>query len=628
MNRRRLRTTTALAVAAVVLPLSTAGAAEYDHGQTAIVGPTEAATFAAASSGGSGNDIVFNGRGSYHSVGLSQYGARAQAIAGRTSSEIVRYYYSGTTVSERSPDENIRVGVVHDTPRIRVIGRNGKITVRSVGYSHTINGGTPIDVTVRSNSRCDITTGGAATPLETDVRCPTFDPTGQAEVTLPSGSSGWSSNPYRSYGRAAVVDLVPDQLASGGWRLDVVVHAPLEQYLYGLAEVPYSWEPAALRAQAIAGRSFALFAMETRDPATQGCSCHVWDSQRDQVYKGHDRETSARWADWKAAVDGTAKLVVTAAPGQDGYGDTADGVVQAFYSASSHGRTENKHEVFYATEWDYMLSVDDDWSLEAPNNYYASWSVAVDRATVASKVGLPSVDSVAVTERRASGSAKTVVFRGGGQAKTLSADEVRWTFGLLSNGFGIGDEQWGGVAPPPPSDLFTDDDNSVHESNIDWLANQKITLGCNPPENTRFCPDASVTRGQMAAFLTRALDLPAGSRTFSDSKGTTFESEIAALAKAGITVGCNPPTNDRFCPTQPVTRAQMATFLTRALDLPSGSSGRFTDVSKGSTHEGSIGSLAKAGITEGCNPPTNDRFCPEAAVTRAQMATFLNRALG
>ena len=70
----------------------------------------------------------------------------------------------------------------------------------------------------------------------------------------------------------------------------------------------------------------------------------------------------------------------------------------------------------------------------------------------------------------------------------------------------------------------------------------------------------------MAAFLDRALNLDNPDKdTFSDDDGSIFESNIEALAEAGITKGCNPPLNTRYCPNQPVTRAQMAAFLNRAL---------------------------------------------------------------
>jgi hypothetical protein len=55
-------------------------------------------------------------------------------------------------------------------------------------------------------------------------------------------------------------------------------------------------------------------------------------------------------------------------------------------------------------------------------------------------------------------------------------------------------------------DWFTDDDSSIFEHDIDCLATAGVTKGCNPPDNTRYCPTSYVTRGQMAAFLHRALD--------------------------------------------------------------------------------------------------------------------------
>jgi hypothetical protein len=72
----------------------------------------------------------------------------------------------------------------------------------------------------------------------------------------------------------------------------------------------------------------------------------------------------------------------------------------------------------------------------------------------------------------------------------------------------------------------------------------------------------------MAAFLTRALQLPAytGPDRFVDDDNSVFEGAIERLAQAGITLGCNPPTNNRFCPNDFVTRGQMAAFLKRALN--------------------------------------------------------------
>ncbi len=173
--------------------------------------------------------------------------------------------------------------------------------------------------------------------------------------------------------------------------------------------------------------------------------------------------------------------------------------------------------------------------------------------------------------------------------------------------------------------FFTDDDDSIHLRAIEAIAAEGITRGCNPPTNDRYCPKSTVTREQMASFLVRALDLPAGTATFTDTADSIHAADIAALATAGITKGCNPPNNTRYCPTSTVTREQMASFLTRALDLPAATS-TFTDLGD-SVHAADIGALAAAGITKGCNPPDNTRYCPKNPVTREQMASFLTRAL-
>lgn len=182
-----------------------------------------------------------------------------------------------------------------------------------------------------------------------------------------------------------------------------------------------------------------------------------------------------------------------------------------------------------------------------------------------------------------------------------------------------------GAAGLPGS--FVDDDGNVHEVDIEAIAATGITRGCNPPANHYFCPDDHVTRGQMAAFLRRALGLPAATRDwFGDDTRSVFQDDINALAEAGITRGCNPPLNNRFCPDDPVERGQMAAFLRRAFGYPPGTTDRFID-DDGSVFEADIDAIADAGITAGCNPPTNDHYCPLDLVERDQMASFLSRAL-
>jgi uncharacterized delta-60 repeat protein len=174
---------------------------------------------------------------------------------------------------------------------------------------------------------------------------------------------------------------------------------------------------------------------------------------------------------------------------------------------------------------------------------------------------------------------------------------------------------------PDTVDSFDDDNGSVHEADIEALAASGITRGCG---ERLFCPRDSVTRDQMAAFLQRAVPLPypAGDPdSFSDDDGSVFESDIEALAASGVTRGC---AEELFCPSAPVTRGQMAAFLVRALGLerPAGDPDTFAD-DNGSVFESDIEALAASGITRGCGPQS---FCPDDPVTREQMASFLVRA--
>lgn len=180
----------------------------------------------------------------------------------------------------------------------------------------------------------------------------------------------------------------------------------------------------------------------------------------------------------------------------------------------------------------------------------------------------------------------------------------------------------------PPGGTFVDDDGAILEPGIEAIAAESITVGCNPPFNDKFCPDRTLSRAEMATMIARALPLPATTADyFIDDTGHVLEGAINRIAEQAITVGCNPPANDKFCPDRELTRAEAATLLARAFELPPSSVNHFID-DEGHILEGAINRIADAGITAGCNPPSNDSFCPERALTRAEMATMLARAMG
>lgn len=171
-----------------------------------------------------------------------------------------------------------------------------------------------------------------------------------------------------------------------------------------------------------------------------------------------------------------------------------------------------------------------------------------------------------------------------------------------------------------PVSAFTDDDGSVHERDIETLAATRITVGCGP---ALFCPGDNVTRAQMASFLRRALgNVPDTTRDyFRDDEASVHESDINAMAVLGVVFGC---TGAEYCPDSPLTRAEMAAFMYNTDLLPTVVSNppRFEDVPRGHDFYQEVESIAHAGVTFGCSPTL---YCPTNPVTREQMASFLVR---
>ena len=194
--------------------------------------------------------------------------------------------------------------------------------------------------------------------------------------------------------------------------------------------------------------------------------------------------------------------------------------------------------------------------------------------------------------------------------------------------FGGGSFGGGFVSPPgssfPPAG-FGDTTGHRFAAAVRWLAAQGITAGCAPGS---FCPDTPVTRAQMASFLARALELDPAQQPagFTDvDPQSAHATNIDALHAAGITAGCTQQPL-QYCPDSPVPRAQMASFLARALELdPAQQPAGFTDVDPQSPHATNIDALHAAGITAGCTQQPL-QYCPDSPVPRAQMAAFLFRA--
>ena len=215
----------------------------------------------------------------------------------------------------------------------------------------------------------------------------------------------------------------------------------------------------------------------------------------------------------------------------------------------------------------------------------------------------------------------------------------RYSCGLRSDG---SVECWGSVfsamlpagSDDVPGTGTVSDDAGVHQAAIDAVRDRYEGLfdgtGCDD-RSGGLCPSEPLQRWEMAVWLVRILDEegPPEPETvhFDDiDDGIWWAAYTQRLAELGITSGCATQPA-RYCPQDSVTRAQMATFLVRAFDLPPGPVAGFSDVAATNVHAANINALAQAGITSGCATQPA-RYCPQDSVTRAQMATFIARATG
>jgi hypothetical protein len=182
------------------------------------------------------------------------------------------------------------------------------------------------------------------------------------------------------------------------------------------------------------------------------------------------------------------------------------------------------------------------------------------------------------------------------------------------------------ITDDDPSTPFADTAGSAFLAYINAIAGAGITTGCG---SGNYCPSQNVTREQMAAFIIRAVEgepAACASAPFTDvATGSAFCKYIKRMLELNITTGCG---NSNYCPSQNVDRQQMAAFIVRAVEgnpVPGycGSTSPFGDVLPSSSFCGPIKRLLELNITTGCG---NGNYCPTQSVTRDQMAAFLARA--
>jgi hypothetical protein len=579
----------------------------------------------------------FDGGGWGHGVGLSQFGALAQAEEGRNETQILKHYYKDTSVVSMpaghwsTQAKGLWVGLVSNTTTVNLAAIGGPVTIcQPAGTCPPPAPYAPpefTDVTIDPGESWKFEINGA-NKTQCRFRKASPDPVGNlnwhecdAALTKADNTDTRFVVNGKEYARGTL-RFTP---SSAGFH--AVVTLDLETYLYGLAEVPSSWPQEALQAQAIIGRSYAVATAAERGGANgsgklSSCGCHLRSTTADQAYAGWAKEGGTAGASWVKAVNDTGGVILTHP--QSNY---AFDIAKAFYSSSNGGASENVEFVWGGAALPWLRSVEDPWSADPSINPLARWTVVVPSSKVESAFGWDSVTLVQVTSGPP-GAVVRFTGRSGGAnvTKDLWGDQLRLFLG--ANAY----RRDGAATRVSPYVItvrykgpFLDIAGNIFENAINWLAQEGITVGCNPPSNTNYCPDDAVTRGEMAVFISRAMNLPAPqSDHFNDDTGRFYEGAANRLFEAGITVGCG---TNRYCGERTLPRGEMAAFLARILKLPNTTTDYFVD-DKGSMFENAINKIAEAKITVGCNPPANDRFCPTDDVTRGQMAAFFKRVWG
>lgn len=355
------------------------------------------------------------GAGFGHAVGMSQWGAYGMAKAGYDAAGIVTYYYTGTTVTPVQDDMDARINLLYHVSGAKVrtqaldpTGGTIEVTVGAtvVGggisdeFRFSVNGPAVSVQKISAGVVTDLGTAPTVTVRWAGTRTPGTAAGGPTLLTVAGPSTSLDSAALRY--RFGYVEVIPVS-TSDGVKLNVVNSVRIhDEYLYGISEVSSSWPEAAMQAQVLAARTYAL--SKVSRGVRQACSCNMDDGggpYYDQTFTGWIKASSAKGNRWVDAVNATA------ASANGGLAILFNGQpISAFYSASSGGATQSVKDV-WGGNLPYAVSVPDPWALNG-DNPDTSWTVNASQAQMARVFGLDAVTKVDVTERFVSGAVKTV----------------------------------------------------------------------------------------------------------------------------------------------------------------------------------------------------------------------------
>lgn len=418
-------------------------------------GPAATARVDARTATAGSATFIVTGHGWGHGVGLSQYGAYGYAQKGTGYAKIVLHYFPGTELGD-APVSRVRVLLTSGVATLPIGSASDFRVKDATGAVHDVAAG-KYTLTPALKLKVDGATTAKALPG------PLLFQPGTSPLQL--------KHLYRG---SVQVDLVSGKLRA-------INFVNLEQYLYGVvpSEMPYTWHPEALKAQAVVARSYAL---ATR----RSGAFDLYPDTRSQVYLGLEHERPST----NAAVDATAGEVVLY-EGQ---------VAKTYFFSSSGGRTASAEDV-WGEAVPYLVSVPDPYDTISPHHTWGP--VAFTGAKLAKMMKLKGRVVDVQTEVNSSGRMKTLTMVGTTGNVTVAASSLRQRLGVRSTWFTVGvlslsapstavvygsRAQLSGIARGLPSAILQQLDDTAWKdlSKVKATKDGAIALSIKPPVTTRY----------------------------------------------------------------------------------------------------------------------------------------------
>ncbi len=453
-----------------------------------------------------------------------------------------------------------------------------------------------------------------------------------------------------------VLKLRSQSLSQG---FHVVLAVNLEKYLYGLAEMPSNWNIKALEAQALVGRSYAVFHyLDENIPSLANnldaglsekqkayCWCHIGSTASSQYYYGYLKEISG--PNWVQAVNNTSGKVIT----YDG-SYTRSGVIQAFYSSSTGGKTNTNVVGFgSATPWPYLKTVDDPWSIDnRVGNAKAAWSFDFNTYQLSKNIlcgDTPCFDALTdiyVSSVAESGAALEITMKGfkNGAAKsvTKSGRNIKSQLGFRSHYFktssssDISNLAVGPVQANSSSSANGSSENlsagetaqyATSSSGLFNLAKAGLINKCDG--NSSGCQAKTLTREEAAAVVTVIGGIPQDSpNAYSDDDQSIYQTAINGLPYYGMQVCFGSPFE--ILPKETVGRDEFACLVVRSIKAGSttnlsGSVDKYSDEGA-SKWTNEINTLAANDVIPACSS-ISDKFCPSRKISIGEVSYIVDK---